>query len=299
MRQIGHFENESAARTFGNFLYVQGVENLVEAEAGHGWAVWVHAEEELERAAKWLAEFRAEPENPRFRAKAAVAEELRAKAEKERAAYAKRTKTGAQVFRAWHANGFGPVTVVLIVASVVVFILSKAGDAPERVMSLFTTEWAQADNYIRWLPAMPEIRSGEVWRLFTPIFIHFGFMHIIFNMLWLRDLGGAIEWNEGSLKFTLLVVVIAGLSNTAQFLVGGPSFGGMSGVVYGLLGYIWLKGKFDPASGYFLHPQTVVMMAVWYFLCLTGLVGHIANTVHTVGLATGCAWGWLSSLRRK
>jgi len=290
MRQIGHLEDEFTARTFGDFLYVQGVENQIEAEAGHGWAVWIRAEEDLERATRLLGEFRADPKNPRFRAQAKGAAELRAQAEKEELAYAKKIKSGQQLFSSWYANGFGPLSVGLIAGSAVVFFLSRGGENIEPIFKLFFSEFRAG---------MPEILHGQLWRLVTPIFIHFGFMHIFFNMLWLRDLGGAIEWKEGSARFALLVLAIAVLSNTGQYLVGGPNFGGMSGVVYGLLGYIWMKGKFDPASGYFLHPSTVMMMAIWYFLCLTGLLGSIANTVHTVGLGVGCAWGWLSSLKRK
>ena len=82
---------------------------------------------------------------------------------------------------------------------------------------------------------------------------------------------------------------------SAQYLLSGPSFGGMSGVVYGLLGYIWMQGRFNPASGLSLQPQTVTMMILWFFLCLTGMVGHVANTVHAVGLAGGIAWGFLDA----
>jgi len=71
----------------------------------------------------------------------------------------------------------------------------------------------------------------------------------------------------------------------------------MSGVIYGLLGYVWLRGKFDPGSGLYLHPSTVTMMIIWFFLCLTGIVGSIANVTHAVGLGMGMAWGYLSSLR--
>jgi GlpG protein len=86
------------------------------------------------------------------------------------------------------------------------------------------------------------------------------------------------------------------ISNLAQYLGKGPLFGGMSGVVYGLLGYVWMKGKNDPASGLFLHPQTVTMMLLWFFLGFTPVLPNIANITHGAGLFLGCAWGYLSSL---
>jgi membrane associated rhomboid family serine protease len=69
----------------------------------------------------------------------------------------------------------------------------------------------------------------------------------------------------------------------------------MSGVVYGLLGYIWMKGKYDPGSRLFLHKTTVAFMISWYFLCFTGMFGPIANGAHTAGLVIGVAWGFISS----
>jgi len=92
-----------------------------------------------------------------------------------------------------------------------------------------------------------------------------------------------------------MVLAIAIPSNLAQYAVSGPTFGGMSGVVYGLLGYIWIRGKFDPGAGLRLHPSTVTMMIAWYFLCWTGWVGPVANTIHTVGLLIGMGWGWLAA----
>ncbi|HWI58437.1 MAG TPA: rhomboid family intramembrane serine protease [Bacillota bacterium] len=73
----------------------------------------------------------------------------------------------------------------------------------------------------------------------------------------------------------------------------------MSGVVYGLLGYIWMRSKFDAGSGLFLHSSTVTMMLIWLVACYTGLLGPIANTAHTVGLLLGMGWGYLSSLRSR
>jgi membrane associated rhomboid family serine protease len=146
---------------------------------------------------------------------------------------------------------------------------------------------------------LPEVRRGELWRLITPIFIHFSWMHILFNMLWLKDLGSMIEARQGSGFLTIMVLVTAIASNLAQFLAVGPDFGGMSGVVYALMGYIWIRGKLDPGSGLFLHPSTVMMMIIWFFVCWTGAVGHVANFAHAGGLLAGMAWGGLSGVRHR
>src|SRR5262249_13522307 len=137
---------------------------------------------------------------------------------------------------------------------------------------------------------LQEVRQGQLWRLITPIFLHFGWPHIIFNMLCLRDLGSMIEARQSSLQLAILVLGIGVCSNLGQYYMSGPAFGGMSGVIYGLLGYVWIRGKFDPGSGLFLHPSTVTMMLIWFVICYTPLLGHIANTAHAVGLVMGVAW---------
>jgi len=62
-----------------------------------------------------------------------------------------------------------------------------------------------------------EVRGGEVWRLVTPIFIHFSIFHILFNCMMAYQLGGAIEMNRGSTRLALLVLLTAVPSNLAQF----------------------------------------------------------------------------------
>jgi GlpG protein len=94
------------------------------------------------------------------------------------------------------------------------------------------------------------------------------------------------------------VVVFGVFSNLAQYVFVGPYFLGMSGVVYGLIGYIWIRGKLDPGSGLLLHRATVTMALIWLVLGLTGVLG-VANGAHVGGLLIGMVWGYLSSLRHR
>ena len=186
---------------------------------------------------------------------------------------------------------------ILIAVSVVVAVLTRLGTDSETIKHLAITEFHIEGGLIRWFKGLSEIKEGQVWRLFTPMFVHYGILHILFNMLWLKDLGGAIESREGTLKLALLVLFIAALSNVGQYLATGPAFGGMSGVVFGLLGYIWIRGRFDPRSGYHLERWIVMMMTIWFLLGVSGLIGNIANWAHGVGFALGIAWGFLPSRR--
>jgi GlpG protein len=311
MRMIGHLEGEARARAFSDYLYAQGIENQVEPDKDGTWALWIHSEEELEKAKSLLAAYRQNAADPEYQSAGTAAQKLREAKKKEQSDYEKRLKKRRHLFRPVTGYGFGPVTFLLIGVSVVVFVLSKYGYDLKAIHSLFISEpelpnayelggW---DEFVRRISAvramLPEVRQGELWRVFTPMFIHMTILHILFNMLWLRDLGSMVEARQSSWLLAVLVLVFAAGSNLAQYFVSGPIFGGMSGVVYALVGYIWIRGKLDPGSGLYLHPTTVTMMIIWFFACLFHLVGNVANTAHGAGLVMGMAWGWLSSIRHR
>ncbi len=303
MRVIGHLENEQLAKRFGDFLYVHGILNTVERD-GNAWVVWVHDDDHLKRAGEWLGAFRTNPSDPQFDT-ATKAADKREEEKQDLKEYQKRFKTRRDVFRRLTVYGVGKLTVLLIAISIVVAIVSLLGRNPQSIMALFITKWERVGPYIQWEPGLLEIRNGEIWRLFTPMFIHFGILHIVFNMMWLRDLGSMIEGNEGPWRLLFIILLAAGISNFAQYMIkipgfpslsgGSPNFGGMSGVVYGLLGYVWMRGKFDPASGLFLHKSIVIQMLVWLVLCFTGVLGAIANMAHLFGLLVGMALGFMFS----
>jgi GlpG protein len=298
MRLIGHLDNDKDARTFADFLYVQGIPTDTERD-NEKWAIWVHEEEQLGAAKKLLDEFRTDPSAKKFQA-GSPAEKLRQKAETENKAYRKRQIDGRTASFGLRQYGFGPVTYTLIIASIVVAVLSSLGQHKERIASLFIEQIYVDGSVLSGADRNFEaIRHGEVWRLVTPIIIHFGIFHILFNMMWLRDLGSLFEARLGSWYFAVFVLIVAVISNVAQYVVSHhPIFGGMSGVVYGLIGYAWIRGRFDPAAGIGLDKQTVIYAIVWFVLCFTNLLGPIANWAHAGGLAVGMGWAYIDAKRR-
>jgi GlpG protein len=290
MRSIGKIESEANARKFADYLAVQGIGNQIEAETDGGWTVWILSDEDMDRGRDLLGAFRLNPGDARFQGATREARQLREKQEKEQRAFAKRTQKEARTFRPMAAYGPGPLTLVLIGLSGAVFAVTKGGRDMSPARLLLISDY---------LDGLPEVQQGQVWRLITPILVHGGLMHIFFNMWCLFDFGSMIEGRQSSWLLGLMVLVLAAGSNLAQFLWAGPSFYGMSGVIFGLFGYIWVRGRLDPGSGLFLHPQTVVVMMACFLLGWSGLMGPIANMAHGGGLLMGTAWGYLSSLRHR
>ena len=232
MRQVGVIASQELAQRFGDYLLSLGIGSQVR-EAREGFAVWVYDEDAVKQAEREFGVFAAQPDEARFQAAVARAQTMRQAAAAETA----QSSTEVAMPRTWaRAPGLldAPVTLALIVASVLVSLWAQFGDAREAVMQLVMTRAAFHD---------------EPWRAVLPIFLHFGPLHLLFNMLWLRDLGGRIEALKGWGFLALLVVGVGVISNTAQYLVTGAGFGGMSGVVYGLFGYVWVKSRREPCRG--------------------------------------------------
>lgn len=301
MRSIGTLPTENAAVVFASSLYVAGIESQLEPEDEGGVSVWVLDDDQLDKARELLAKYRANPEAAEFQSAVTLAQKKRNEhLSKEKG----RKSVAADFARLEYEKNFKAfawlptlLIVMCIAAGIWTNTISIMGgkDNREAISKLSITAKIADGNLVLNKRSLPEIEHGQVWRLVTPIFLHFGILHIVFNMMWLRDLGGFVQ-NRFGAGYLLLVVVITGAtSNLAQFYMSGPAFGGMSGVNYGLFGFLWLRGKFDRFSGWQLNPMIVQTMLVWFFLCLVNIVPGVANTAHGVGLLVGMAWGYLSA----
>ena len=116
-------------------------------------------------------------------------------------------------------------------------------------------------------------------------------------MLWV--LGGQLEIQKGSLSFLALIIFVSIVSNIAQLLETSYLFGGMSGVVYGLVGYCWLWRYFQP--NIFFPDVLLKFSLVWLILGYTPLtewlgLGKMANAAHLYGLIAGLIWGAITLL---
>ena len=183
-----------------------------------------------------------------------------------------------------------PATLALVGISTLVYLAMTYLDHPAIVRPLLISE------YVR--PALSEIRHGQLWRLVTPVFLHFSVFHIVFNMLWTWELGRLIEARQGAFMLLVLTALIGAISNLGQYYVTGPWFGGMSGVVYGYFGYLWIQGRFNPAFGIRLARPVVYLLLGWLVVAWSGILEmlfdlQVANTAHTAGLISGIVLAFL------
>ena len=147
--------------------------------------------------------------------------------------------------------------------------------------------------------------NNEWWRLIAPTFLHFSMTHLVFNCLWIYILGSRIEKLDGLSVFLFIFILTGILSNAGQFFwTQQYLFGGLSGSVYGLLGYCFII-ELDGRHGRYGLPEALYLfMFIWLLVGFTGVLsffgfGNVANTAHLVGMIAGFIIGLITKYRLK
>lgn len=199
------------------------------------------------------------------------------------------------------------VTAGVLLLCVVVAGLTGLGDNLSTIGWFTFLDFRVQGEYLYFTSLAQGLAEGQWWRLVSPMLLHFGVLHLAMNGLWYWELGKRIELRQGPWVLLSLTLLFSLVSNLAQHYVSGPSlFGGLSGVLYGLLGYVWLYQWLAPNPHYSLPKGVLVMMLIWLVVCLSGVIsqlgfGQIANAAHVGGLLIGCLAGLLGGglARRK
>ncbi len=140
----------------------------------------------------------------------------------------------------------------------------------------------------------------EPWRLVTPAFFHGGPLHLIFNVCWLWTFGTLVERRLGhfaALGICLLLAVGSVAAELALFRCGL----GLSGVVYGLFGLLWVLSRTDPRFDDAVDEKVVELMIGWFILCIVLKVADVWNVAlvsHAAGCVLGALLGWTISADR-
>ncbi|WP_437230028.1 rhomboid family intramembrane serine protease [Planctomicrobium sp. SH661] len=274
MRKIGSIASGSQAERFHHYLTSRGIQNRVDAVGG-SWEVWIYDEEKLPVGREELTAFTADPEAKKYQVKAPPPPVQK-----------------QPVRRAARSQGSERLQVTVTVAALAVAITLATDFGKQRELTNDLLLAPSSGN-------LTSILHGEVWRLFTPMFMHGNWLHLGFGVYMFWILAGAIERVKGTRALLLLILLIAPASHLTQYFWAGPNFFGISGVDYGLFGYLWMRSVLLPEDGFYMPESVVVQMAIWTMLGIFGVIGGIANGAHIGGLVAGMALGAAPRLWRR
>lgn len=175
-----------------------------------------------------------------------------------------------------------PCTVALIAVNVIVFLFLSFRGMTEDGMFLL-------EHGAMYVPYM--IERGEYYRIFTSMFLHFGFDHLLNNMVILAAIGWNLEYEIGQLKFVILYL-FSGLGGNLlsaywDIRVGDYAVSaGASGAIFGVIGallYVAIRnrGRIGDISGKGL--VFMIILSLYYGYSS----GGVDNMAHIGGLIAG------------
>ena len=134
-------------------------------------------------------------------------------------------------------------------------------------------------------------------RALTPALLHFGEIHLVFNLLWLFYFGRQIERVQPWLLVAVVYAMTALAGNVAQYYFSGSNaFGGLSGLIYGLVGYTWVLGVIAPKGQVTLRSSTFWVFVIALFGMALFASDSIASEAHAGGLIAGLIAGFFVAL---
>lgn len=267
--------NARVAQAFIDYMASRHISIQMSPEGEGRVALWlIDAQHQVETEAE-LNRFLSEPNHKRYQAASwDVAETRKSQFHYHTPSFLSMIKAKA-----------GPVTLSIMLLCVAIFALQQLG---------FNQQIFQMLHF----PAL-DGQQWQLWRWLSHAVLHFSVMHIAFNILWWWQLGGDIEKKLGGLKLLQIFAVSSALSGAGQYWVEGANFGGLSGVVYALVGYLWVVSTKAPQLGLTVPRQIVGFMLIWLVLGYMQPFMAIANTAHLAGLIAGVGIGWIDSMKSK
>jgi GlpG protein len=269
MVRVIALSNPRLAQAFVDFMATRGI--TVEMQRiGHDAELWLADDSHLTDVEQQLELFLQDPLHPRYQEASWQAGKTDSTITYQRYSYLQRIRSQA-----------GPLTLSVMVLCIVIYVLMQIiGD----------------DNVMVWLAWPNSSQYFQVWRWFSHALLHFSMLHILFNLMWWWYLGGPLEKRLGTGKLLTITLVSALLSGYGQSIFSGVYFGGLSGVVYALMGYVWLMGELAPQRGLNLPRGLMIFSILWLvggYFDIFGL--SIANAAHVVGLIIGLLMAFIDT----
>ena len=180
------------------------------------------------------------------------------------------------------------VTAVACVLCGAVFLLASLG-YERYVRPLHGSSW--------------DVRQGRWWIAVTACFVHHDWWHVLGNVYMLWPLGRVLEETLGAARYAAFLLITAAVSSALELALSEGGGFGMSGVVYGVFGFLWVARGRYPAFAAVLTTHVVRVVIAWFFLCIavTWLgIWRVGNVAHGAGCLVGAlaALVHLRSLRR-
>ncbi len=276
MNSLGFIPHPRHAQAFVDYLQELGIaaqQNI----SPHGVEILVEDQALLQQAEEEFERFLAKPNDARYWQASWLLEG--AEQGEANARHLSSIYRGNSIQRALKATGLVNKGVILL-CTVVYFLTAQGQGVNGQPPFWFFETTQQMSNISQW------------WRWLAPAFIHFGIFHFLFNMSAWWIFGNIIERTQSSARLFIVLVVTGVIANVAQFFWSGNNFGGLSGVVYGVVGYLWLYGRFNPSSGVKLPAGLYVVMVITLILGFTNVL-PFANQAHLGGFISGCILGAL------
>ncbi|HUP50243.1 MAG TPA: rhomboid family intramembrane serine protease [Thermoanaerobaculia bacterium] len=179
-----------------------------------------------------------------------------------------------------------PITSALLIAIAVVWFAAPAPPAFDRHQELVTKGAV--------VPGL--IEDGQLWRLFTAMFLHASWLHWAVNSWALYQLGMLYEAMFGSKRFALIYFASGIVASTASSMNIETASVGASGAIFGVLGAFIFSIRRSPQWRH--EPWTRSLLGQLIFFAVLNLyigfqVPFIDNTAHVAGLVTGLLLGFL------
>lgn len=276
--EIGVMRERGAALKFADYLNSIGIKATAKPGFGANYSIFVANDADISKAKLELLRF---GNNPFAKAYNQAAWSQGKTPKRERTIS---SRSGLLSFSmGTYTWSLVSVTSILEVACLVIFVLGLVPSIDHALLSGLS--WYSLD----------QLTSGQVWRVLTPVLLHFGILHLLFNLVMFEAFARPIERHFGAWKLGYIIGAIALVSNILQFMFlqsdlgqGNTIFGGLSGVVYGVIGYMGvLSRRQDLPSDLRLPPGLLLVSAI--FIGIGFFLSGIANICHLGGLLMGMA----------
>jgi GlpG protein len=307
MRCVGEIAGRKPSEAFVAYLLTQGITTHVDAaeDDSDRWEIWVRDEDRLGDARKLLDEFQQNPSDPRYLSAMREATKLITEQHKKKEKLQKNVRRVQYKGSPLTDRRIPPLTLTLVILCCVVTLLTNFGNpGPSNELGqsmLQQLAFVAPNDYLssNGDPAV-NLKKGQVWRAITPIFLHLHPLHLVFNMFGLVIFGRITERWLGTPQFAILILAAAVFPNLLQglspeWMRGNPMFGGISGVVYALFGYVWTRSNLNPMLGIVIPLPIVVILIAPLLIGFSGLVEgwRMADLAHLGGLLVGAAAAFL------